>query len=360
MKKLLLLSLFPTSIITAQINLNQSDFATGGDTIRMSQSTDLTLDFLSTGTNYVWDYSTLVPSSQKVKNFRPNTDLSLLSSFLFGTFAPTRYKASYFIESTDIPVDQIGTIIGIPITDIFGFSRVTADSITSIGFSMVVSGTEIPFKSDTIEKRYAFPIQYTNTTYSRGYTNIDLNPTYDAIFRQYRQHSSVVDGWGSITTPYGTYNALRIKHEITELDSIYIGAFSFWLPIPVPPSNIYEWWTNGQKEPILRINTTNVLGTETVNSVEYRDIYRGLDAGLNELTTEFTIYPNPVKNSLSLKSDKIINKILIIDITGKVIKEVSITPSNQHEVNTSDLTQGVYYIKAFSGEEVGIQSFIKE
>lgn len=360
MKKLLLIAILPFANINAQITLNQTDFATGGDTIRMSTSTDFSLDFSSTGTNYVWDYSSLIPSAQKLNTYRPSSQLSLLSSFIFGTFAPTRYKASYFIENADIPIDQIGTLLGVPITDMFAFTRLTADSLTSIGYSMVVSGTEIPFKSDTIEKRYDYPINFNNTTYSRGYTNIDLNPTVDAIFRQYRQHSSLVDGWGSITTPYGTYNALRIKHEIAELDSIYVGAFSIWLPISVPPAVIYEWWTTGQKEPILRITTSSLGGNETVNEVEYRDIYRDLNAGLNELTNEFQIYPNPVTNKLTLKTENKIEKVSIIDITGKIIKEISNFTSNSIEINTSELNQGIYYLSIYTGEEVILRKFVKE
>lgn len=360
MKKLLLIALFPSTFLHSQITLHQTDFATGGDTIRMSTSTDLAIDFSSTGTNYIWDYSTLIPSSQQLKDFRPSSQLSLLSSFIFGTFAPTRYKASYFIESSDIPVDQIGAVLGIPITDIFAFTRNSTDSLTSIGFSMVVSGTEIPFKSDTIEKRYDYPVDFNNTTYSRGYTNIDLNPTVNAIYRQYRQHSSLVDGWGSITTPYGTFDALRIKHDITELDSIYIGTFSIWLPISVPPATIYEWWTTGQKEPILRITTSTLGGNETVNTVEYRDLYRGLDAGINELSDNFKIYPNPVLNSLTLKTAKQIEKVTIVDITGKIVKQISYNSSQQIEINTSDLVQGVYYLEIQSEDAKGIQTFIKE
>jgi hypothetical protein len=360
MKKLLLIALFPSSFLNSQITLNQTDFATGGDTIRMSSSSDLTIDFSATGTNYIWDYSSLIPSSQQLKNFRPNTQLSLLSSFIFGAFAPTNYKASYFLESTDIPIDQIGSLLGIPITDMFAFTRNSVDSLTSIGFSMVVSGTEIPFKSDTIEKRYDYPIDFNNTTYSRGYTNIDLNPTVNAIYRQYRQHSSLVDGWGTITTPYGTFEALRIKHDITELDSIYIGAFSFWAPISVPPSTIYEWWTTGKKEPILRITTSTLGGNESVNTVEYRDLYRGLDAGFDELTDEFYVYPNPVKNIISLKTNKQIDKVNILDITGKIVKEISVISSQLIEINISELLQGIYYIEIQSGNTKGVQKFIKE
>ncbi len=108
----------------------------------------------------------------------------------------------------------------------------TADSVTSVGYSMVINNNEIPYKSDTIEKNYDFPIQFGNTTYSRGYTKTDMNPVYNGILKQHRVHSSSVDGWGSITTPYGTFNALRIKHEINPLfnffDKRYITCCANW------------------------------------------------------------------------------------------------------------------------------------
>jgi hypothetical protein len=81
MKKILLIALLPFASINAQITLNQSDFANGGDTIRMSTSSDLTLDFSSTGSNHVWDYSSLVPSSQKLNLYRPSSQFSPSTMF---------------------------------------------------------------------------------------------------------------------------------------------------------------------------------------------------------------------------------------------------------------------------------------
>lgn len=358
-QKLLLFSLLSTTLLNSQITLNQSDFANGGDTVRMSQTMDPNLDFSSTGTNYIWDFSTLEASSQTLKNFRPSSELSMLSNFIFGSFAPTEYKASYFIESTDVPIDQLTSVLPITIEDIFQFTRVTSDSVTSIGYSMVVDGTEIPFKSDTIEKRYEFPIQFGNTTYSRGYTNIDLNPTFDAIWRQYRTHSSEIDGWGSITTPLGTFDALRIKHEINEIDSIYYGGFGIWIPLALPTSYIYEWWTNGEKEPLLRI-TTSSGASENITNIEYRDNYIDFAAGVEQLSIDFRLFPNPTKSNLSILTNKLIDKLVLLDASGKTIREISISPSNKVETSVSDLTSGVYYLKAYSGEEVGIKSFVKE
>lgn len=360
--QLLISALLTTTLSIAQITVTQTDFANGGDTVRMSQSTDLAIDFSATGTNYNWDYSSLVPTSQTLKDFRPSSQLSLLSSFMFGAFSPTKYKATYFMESTELPLDQLSTVLPVSITDVFQFTRNTVDSLTSIGYSMVVNGTEIPFKSDTIEKRYDFPINFGNTTSSRGYTNMDLNPVYDAIWRQYRQHTSEVDGWGTITTPYGTFDALRIVHTIEELDSIYItfSGFSFWVPLAVPTSKIYEWWTNGQDEPILRINTSLLGGNESANSVEYRDIFRALDAGLQEVAIQFEMFPNPAQSQLTINSKDDFNEIIIADISGKQIKTIKSDFKSHAIINVSDLAPGLYYLKMISGNNISVKSFVKE
>ena len=361
MKRILLsFTLFSTTLSYSQITLDQNDFSNGGDTIRMSQATDPTLNFASTGTNYSWDFSNLQPTGQVVRNYRPSSQLSFLSNVYFGTFAPTQYHASYFIESSDIPVAQLTSVLPITITDIFQFSRVTTDSITSIGYSMVVNGTEIPFKSDTIEKRYDFPVQFGNTTDSRGYTSMDMNPVYDAKWLQYRTHTSEVDGWGSITTPYGTFDALRIKHEIHEIDSIYYGGFGIWIPLALPTSYQYEWWTNGKKEPILRVSTSVTLGNESITAIEYRDSLRDLTAGFNELTLDYSIFPNPATNSISIISGKSINQIEIQDVAGKTIRNIQLLPSNKVEINTSELLQGIYYIKVYADNEISTKSFVRE
>lgn len=359
-KTLLSITLFSTTFLNAQITLNEPDFSNGGDTIRVSQATDPSLNFASTGTDYAWDFSTLQPTSQVLRNYRSSSELSMLSSFYFGPFAATDYRASYFIESSDIPVDQLTAVLPVTIEDIFQFSRVTSDSITSIGYSMVVEGTEIPFKSDTIEKRYEFPVEFGNTTYSRGYTNIDMNPAFDAKWIQYRTHTSEVDGWGSITTPYGTFNALRIKHEIHEIDSIYYGGFGIWIPLTLPVAYQYEWWTNGEKEPILRVSTSAAGGNENITAIDYRDSYRDLNAGLNETSNAYALFPNPAKNSICLKSEKAIDKVELQDVSGKLLTTMNVSPSNQLEINTSELQQGVYYIKVFSGDTTTVKTFVKE
>lgn len=330
----------------AQLVLNKIDFATGGDTVRMSKALDFAIDYTTTGPNTTWNFSNLTPTSQVVKDFQ-TIGASPFLQFYFGLFAPLKYQASYFLENTTLPIAQITQILPISIENVNQLTRRSNDSVTSIGYSMTVSGTALPFKSDTIEKRYDFPVQFGTSFTSRGYTFIDFNPILDAKWIQHRKRFSTVDGYGMVTTPFGTFNALRIKHEIIETDSIYyvlplIGGL--WIPLSLPKSNEYEWWTNNQKEPILKITTNALASNETVTAIEYRDIYRGLDLGLTEQTIDFSISPNPVKDHTIIQCNSMIESIQVIDEMGKVCSAIPNINTATYNLDLSSLKSGSYTV----------------
>ncbi len=68
--------------------------------------------------------------------------------------------------------------------------------------------------------------------------------------------------------------------------------------------------------------------------------------------------PNPFGNNLTLVSSKQITKIEIIDMTGKV-KLVELINSNKAEINTSELNNGVYFIRINNGETIVTKRIVK-
>ena len=344
--------------INAQISLTSSDFADGGDTVRMSQTNDPSIDYFTTGPNQTWDFSSLVASSQVLKDFTPMTGAGTFALLLFGPFASPSYQASYFINSSSLPLDQIAQLAGLPIEAFDQVSKVSSTGVTSIGNILTTGGTNFPVKSDTIEVRYQLPLTYNQNYFSRGYTNLDLNPIQNAQWIQHRSRSVEADGYGIISTPLGTFNALRIHHLILETDSLYIdfNGFGTWIPIPVPAVHEYEWWTNGQKEPLLRISTSEFGGNQTVTAIEYRDIYRGMDAGILENDLKMVVYPNPTSDMLLILADGIWDKYVITDASGKLI---SMGQYSQW-IDVIDLSQGSYFITLHKGPNKKTKLFIKE
>lgn len=361
MKRLLLITLCAPLLSFAQITITDSDFSDGGDTALISLATDPNIDYASTGTNFTWDFSSLTHDSQEIKEYFNISSASFLANFTFGTFAASDYQATNFAASSAIPLDQIGGILPVNISDVSLFSKVSSNAITSVGYGVTVEGTEIPFKSDTIETRYELPLNYGDTYSSRGYSNLDMNPVYNGIWRQYRQRTSVVDGWGTITTPFGTFDALRIDHTITEVDSVFIEAFGtgFWVELPIPDSHDYEWWTNGQKEPLLKITVSDVLGAQTVTAIEYRDIYRGADAAVNELEANFKLYPNPTTDVLIVDGEFTEVNFNVVDLKGGVVKSGVLSKSNS-KIYVDDLPQGGYQLILLSEGSRSSQLFIKK
>ena len=204
------------STAMAQITVQVNDFATANDTVRMSLANPLNIDLQNTGPNSTWDFSQLSAQSQTLINYNPIGFGSILIIATYGPIASTPYKATYFNLTNDLPIDQFSAFLPIELSNLSQYTRRTNSQINSIGYSIDVQGQGVPFKSDTIETRYELPLNFNDTYTSRGYTYIDLNPATDIKFIQHRQRNSVVDGWGSITTPLGTFNALRIRHDITE------------------------------------------------------------------------------------------------------------------------------------------------
>jgi hypothetical protein len=349
---LLFYSIVVFNRLFSQITLTAVDFAGTADTVRMSQAQDPAIDFSATGSNFTWDFSQLTPVSQELRNFQPVSAAGTFAQFLFGTFAPAKYQASYFTPSLDLPLDQLTSFLPINIQDIYLYTKKMNDSITSVGYSMNASfnGTtaNIPFQSDTIETRYDLPLAFGNTHFSRGASSVDFNPIYNAKWNQHRTRFTEVDGFGSITTPFGTFDALRIRHDIDEIDSLYlelpfIGAT--WVPLDIPASHEYEWWTNGQKEPILRIRTSQIANNEAVTAIEYRDFYRPEFASLDEtMLSNVEVYPNPINDVLYVNNVQSLHELILIDIQGKEVLKASDLGSTSISLNVSSLETGIYHL----------------
>jgi photosystem II stability/assembly factor-like uncharacterized protein len=85
-----------------------------------------------------------------------------------------------------------------------------------------------------------------------------------------------------------------------------------------------------------------------------------LPTNINHLVkndTEIEIFPNPTSNQLTIDTELGINEIKIIDITGKPIKAIK---QNTNVVNIADLSNGIYFIKLITDEEIITKKFVKQ
>jgi len=352
-KHIALLAIIIFSFFThSQVVLKMEDMISEGDTVRLSIADDPEIDFSTTGPQSDWDFSYLIANEQRLIQPRPVSDGGFLANVRFGPNAG-KWASNYYMDFLGLPLDQLGGFLPVDIDDVYRFSKLEEDSITYTGLSIGVSGNILPFRSDTIELAYPLPLTFGDSYESRGYTRMDLNPIFDAIFIQRRQRSSEVDGYGAVTTALGTFNAIRVHHIIDEQDSIYVnlGNFDQWLPINQPRVHQYEWWTKFQDLPIIKIETREVNGNETVTEIAYRDVYLGLDASVEEVSTiEVNFFPNPAESQVEIHASSFMKDVIIYAMDGKEVFSKYDGKEKNLSLDVSSWKSGVYLVKISSKE----------
>ena len=130
----------------------------------------------------------------------------------------------------------------------------------------------------------------------------------------------------------------------------------------------YQWLDCNNNYAIIPNETFRTYYTTTPGSYAVAVTYYGCTdtsacynvVGINEQTisSNFNIYPNPVKDQLIIESKGLkIEGIEIIDVTGKVVK---IIYENISIINVTDLLKGLYILQILTQEGVEIKHFIKE
>ncbi len=88
--------------------------------------------------------------------------------------------------------------------------------------------------------------------------------------------------------------------------------------------------------------------------------------GIKEIkrNSDFAVYPNPFTNYISIKLNGTVEnnaKIIIIDVLGREIMTSKFeTNSSTKTLNTSLLSQGIYWVKIENGKEFSLSKLIKE
>lgn len=343
----------------SQLLIESTDLGNEGDTVRVSNSEDFDLDYESTGVDYSWDFTSLTPVSQAMIEYSNVSDGGFLIASNFGSGASSEYQASYYQPSDALPLDQIGNILPVEITDVSEYSKLDTDSLTLLGLSLTVQGFNVPFKSDNIETKYKFPMTFGDQFTSYGYTDLNLSPAFEGRIQRMVNRTVDVDGWGLVETPFGSFQAIRVHHIIEERDSVQMefNGFPINVEIPLPEKHVYEWWTNGQKEPVLRVEMRSLLGNSTVTSVQYRDKFdpNVLSVSNTELI-DVSVYPNPTSEVLQVDGlDDATYRI--VNLNGQVVLEGLV--QNQ-EINVRNLQNGTYQIIFIQSNYLFVETFVKK
>jgi len=222
MRKILFIIVALLSVITtnAQITITQSDF--GNVYFHALQANDTLIDTANVhignpGTNLTWNFDSL------------HNDFTDTLQFMTVASTPAPFPASFSAANVAYTKSNAhGT---------FNFGNVSSTGLNAVGIGLLSGTFPISLTTPNEAVILSTPQTYLNfpTTYNSHFTSsahanivddttFTFNPfTVDTVqIRHYATDSSLIDAWGTMTTPHGTFPALRQKFMEHTIDSIYV------------------------------------------------------------------------------------------------------------------------------------------
>lgn len=193
---------------------------------------------------------------------------------------------------------------------------------------------------------YSFPLltygNSVNHSLRARFNVIDAN-NYDALFVQF---NSAADAWGTITTPSGTVNVLRIYTTETVYDSSYVGGIGSQNSVTTG-NYYYKWYTQNLGWPVLEISK-GVLSEPNYKTVKYANDLSSVPTGVVETFTnnQLILFPNPASNTVTISTRSIVNhgSMQIIDSKGVLVKAIDNIDGSLIRFSSEDFNAGFYYI----------------
>jgi len=337
------------STTNAQITLNSSDFPHYNDMYLMSDATAFPgMDATLTGANYTWDFSQLSTTTigQHTDTFFTVTNMNIIYQAVFGDFGFLPNRSN---QATHGPDFSLGAQINI--TNVFNFYYNNNNDYHQSGFGAEINGLPAPTAYSPHDIIYKFPVQYGNLDSSASGYSVSL-PNF-LYYGVNRNRVNEVDGWGTLITPYGTFNTLRLKSTIHEHDSVYLDTLGFGYGFNVPTQIEYKWLGQGEGEPLLQVNSTGGLVTSV--------IYKGYNilgvSSVQKNDFDFLLFPNPSSDKIflnyALQNSGDVN-FSVTDASGKNISsmEMKSESSGDHTLTIdlpANLAAGNYFVKMNSG-----------
>lgn len=370
MKKTLL-SLFMLTTVgvfttDAQITIYDTDIVGMGDNVEVANDSTPSVTIGAAGANQNWNFSGLNDHGSDTMRFRDPTTFPSSSNFPSANLGMTdtgEDSTWMFLNKSSVGLFVVGTHqiqngqpIDLPITS----TIITFPSTMGTNFGGTWNGI-----------LFTFPL-------GQDPDGPGPHGTVDSlrISRESTTNSNI-DGWGNVSTPFGTFASLRQNIVVEDADTtwqyvngqwevmstttqLFLQAFGFNQPIfTYDTTRTARWWTNNPaaKFPIVEMDYE---ANGTVNSVKWQKASPTTAIVENNLaSTRVVLFPNPAKNQITISTEITNGTFEILDLTGKLVTSFKIN-SNLFTINLNKLNNSIYFynVKDKSGTTIYSNKFV--
>ncbi|MCS7162734.1 MAG: T9SS type A sorting domain-containing protein [Bacteroidia bacterium] len=338
----------------AQLQLTQADLPNAGEQHIVSQArATLQVDYLATGAGYSWNFAQLSPDTQLRVEWKRPTEVP---RYIFNcgnlSFQALLLKLADSLGSFSIPGS--GTIQA---RDLYAFLRKSSSEFAVNGIGVTLNGLPITSCYRDPDEVYVLPMQYGRRDSTTFWVRFDFAaPGGSQITlsqRGYRIHQ--VDGYGTVTTPLGTFSCLRLRQDVRQWDTLFFNG----LPMQRRDTSytLLEWLGREQGVPLVRVQGTFQMNRFFPTLVQYKDTLRSTRSPTATAApfTFPTLQPNPTRGVLYIPLPGA--RYILRNVIGQVIGEGEIPPEGKILLS-STLPSGVYYLQLFYEGRENWQRFV--
>lgn len=323
------LSVLLTSSALAQITLQSSDLTAIDDQIIRYGDTIPAYGPGAAGANVVWDFSAAIADTTSTTDVVAVSATPYASTFSNSDYAMTSTGSAFLyfthnnatMTTTGAAGDLLGTgeMIEAPFTD----------ALTLHQFPRTYGSA--------FDDTYAFQAEADGASF--GVNRVRLTHTGHVF--------DTTDAYGTLITPTGTYQALRVKSTDYTTDVIEIKLFPFspWTEFSTTndTSVSYSWHA---KEEMLAIAEFSYDTVGNPKQFTYSAVEPAVTVGLGDVDEEipFSVYPQPAASQLTIKglnvgAERYEAEVWSLD--GKMMKRKVLS---EPILQTSDLPAGMYFL----------------
>jgi hypothetical protein len=277
----ILVTLLSIELSFSQVVYNSSDFANIGDSIHVSKSsTGLSgFDFVQTGANHSWNYESLPYSTQgdikwnDPSNAGYKATWCLTNLIIFG--CNTQFANFTNLAFNNLDSLQYGSF---EVSNVVEHYKNSNDNLLykMLGGTLLIGGLPIIKISEIndADTVYNFPLEYNNIDSCSSDYTIKISGDSTKYVSYYKRYNHV-EGWGSLTTPYTTFdNVLKLKTTITKIDTLFLGGNAYQY---IDTLVEFKWFDPAYKVPVLEVKANKVGQNIVTTGIVFIDSLRCVD-----------------------------------------------------------------------------------
>ncbi len=260
----------------AQVVITSGDLPEPGDSVQVVQYNPGFLNLslqTETGAGYFWDYSDLVDSAYRMVYY-----LDVPTSFVWAYKNPILYPenmASYCMRDSQSRFWQTLDSMGLPIVigNTWTFYRVDPNRFVITGIGVEMNGFPLAFRYTPIDTVFLLPTAFGSTVSSQAEFGEQIPGI--GYYGGRIQRTTWIDGWGTLVTPFDTFDVVRIRTRTVRSDTLHLDSLGIGFRFPPRTEEVYWWYSPAYSTPVLELQGIPVGNSSVqVRQVMYVDTTR--------------------------------------------------------------------------------------